>query len=40
MRTTEEIFSIDSAAAFEAAALELFRFQADRCAANAGIQLL
>ena len=32
MRSFDEIFSIGSAAGFEEAALELFRFQADRCA--------
>ncbi len=31
MKTPEEIFAIDSAAAFDAAAMELFRFQAERC---------
>ena len=31
MRPFEEILAIDSAAAFDCAALELFRFQAERC---------
>ena len=31
MRPCEEILAIDSAAAFDCAALELFRFQAERC---------
>jgi len=31
MRPFEEILAIDSAAAFDCAALELFHFQAERC---------
>ena len=32
MMTIDRILSIDSDAAFEAAALDLFRYQAERCA--------